>query len=497
MIEKVIAEIKSMVKHTVTICLLFFVWKGVSQEITGFTYHNNLPLPDVNISVKNSSKNTVSNGEGKFVIKTSIGDTLIFSHIGMVSVEKRIEQLDALKIHLIKRVTELDEVEVKNRKSKFSKPKTLKSIFGEIEVDKLGYTAYSFSKEEIQSYSFIGIPETLLGRVPNYKLTNDGVILRSQSFGLDKPRPALWDIDGMLFDGLPPFIEPETIESVLVIPSTAGTVPYGKRGAGGVIVVNTNRFKSWNKPKIILQQLNSITFKRNELPTNATQLSILIKTEKSLEKLKSMALAYDKIGKSILALRLNRMLFSYSPHDITAYRDLGESLLKNNRKNEAWNIYLAYLDKYGEAIDKTAWEIIINDMERLYHSYGLKKTIGNKFDSKINPKTNEEETRVVFEWTVPNESLSIEIINPNNQSIHFPLGSSSAQVSSIQELFLDGKIKGNWKMNLKVNEEIEPKGFLKVTIYQNWSSSKKLSESNMFSITEDIKGSFKLMNITL
>ena len=79
---------------------------------------------------------------------------------------------------MIKRVTELDEVEVKNRKSRFSKPKSLKSIFGEIEVDKLGYAAYSFSGEEIQSYSFIGIAEALVGRVPNYKLTPNGVLLK-------------------------------------------------------------------------------------------------------------------------------------------------------------------------------------------------------------------------------------------------------------------------------------------------------------------------------
>ena len=78
------------------------------------------------------------------------------------------------------------------------------------------------------------------------------------------------------------------------------------------------------------------------------------------------------------------MLFSHNPHDIKSYRDLGESLLKNNRTKEAWTFYLTQ-DKYGEEIDKTALGIIFNDMERLYHSYGLKKTIGNKFDSKINP----------------------------------------------------------------------------------------------------------------
>ena len=483
---------KLTLKQLLRLNILLLTFKSVAQEVIGNIYSDSIPVQNVNILNKNSSKRTISDGDGKFVIKTTIGDTLIFSHVGMVTEEKRIEQLDSLKIHLIKRVTELDEVEVKNRKSRFSKPKSLKSIFGEIEVDKLGYTAYSFSGEEIQSYSSIGIAEALVGRVPNYKLTPNGVLLRSF-----RNSYALWEIDGMLFDGLPPFIEPETIESVLVISSTAGTVPYGKRGAGGVIVINTNRFKPWNKPKIELKQLNSIAFKKNELPPNATQLSTIIKTEKSLEKLKSMALNYDKIGKSTLALRLYRMLFSHSPHDIKSYRDLGESLLKNNRKKEAWNIYLTYLDKYGEEIDKTALGIIFNDMERLYHSYGLKKTIGNKFDSKINPLMNEYETRVIFEWTVPNESLSIEIINPNNQSIHFPLGNNTAQLSSIQELFLDGKIKGNWKMNLNVNEDIELNGSLKVTIYQNWSSSKKLSQSNIFSITEKTKGSFKLMNITL
>ena len=311
---------KLILKQLLRLSILLLTFKSVAQEVIGNIYSDSIPVQNVNILNKNSSKRTISDGDGKFVIKTTIGDTLIFSHVGMVTEERRIEQLDSLKIHLIKRVTELDEVEVKNRKSRFSKPKSLKSIFGEIEVDKLGYTAYSFSGEEIQSYSSIGIAEALVDRVPNYKLTPNGVLLRTF-----RNSYALWDIDGMLFDGLPPFIEPETIESVLVISSTAGTVPYGKRGAGGVIVINTNRFKPWNKPKIELKQLNSIAFKINELPPNATQLSTIIKTEKSLEKLKSMALNYDKIGKSTLALRLYRMLFSHSPHDIKSYRNLGES----------------------------------------------------------------------------------------------------------------------------------------------------------------------------
>ena len=54
---------------------------------------------------------------------------------------------------------------------------------------------------------------------------------------------------------------------------------------------------------------------------------------------------------------------------------------------------------------------------------------------------NEYETRVVFEWTVPNESLSIEIINPNNQSIHFPLEIIQHNYLRFKNFFLMEKLK--------------------------------------------------------
>ena len=65
---------------------------------------------------------------------------------------------------MIKRVTELDEVEITESKIKVLQTEIIKIYFWEIEVDKLGYTAYSFSGEEIQSYSFIGIAEALVGK---------------------------------------------------------------------------------------------------------------------------------------------------------------------------------------------------------------------------------------------------------------------------------------------------------------------------------------------
>ena len=50
-------------------------------------------------------------------------------------------------------------------------------------------------------------------------------------------------------------------------------------------------------------------------------------------------------------------------------------------------------------------------MERLYHVYGLKKKIKNFSTSKIFSDIKND-IRIVFEWTIPNEKINIEIINP-------------------------------------------------------------------------------------
>ena len=350
------------------------------------------------------------------------------------------------KVNLKEKVNLLEEVKVKSRRKQFTKPKIIRSMFREIDVDKIGYTAYPFSGEEIQSYSSIGVAEALVGRVPNYKLTDRGIILRSSRNNL-----ALWDIDGMLFDGLPPFLGTETIESVLVVPSAAGAVMYGKRAEGGVIIVNTNRFGSFKEKGKNHPQLAE---NNTSLPNEEKQLFHRIKEiGKETDKLRLMAFSYQKQGNSKLALRINRMILSYNLDDVKSYRDVAESLIETNQIKKAWNTYMTYLEQSGEIIDKTSLGIIFNDMERLYHSYNLKKTIGNKFDSKINAKKNIGETRVVLEWTVPNETLSLEVINPKNQSLQFQLGSNSTEDNSIQELFLDESIKGIWKFNLSALEK--------------------------------------------
>ncbi len=74
-----------LMKSTITILLLLFtsfVW--AQQEIKGVVYdENNLPVPGVNVLVKNSEKGTVTNFDGRFSILLPSGSNiLVFSYLG-------------------------------------------------------------------------------------------------------------------------------------------------------------------------------------------------------------------------------------------------------------------------------------------------------------------------------------------------------------------------------------------------------------------------------
>jgi hypothetical protein len=232
-----------MLKHKfiLTLLLLFSNWNIVSQEITGIVYsENKIPLSDVNIKIRGKSTGTKSDQNGQFSLNLKKGDLLVFSYIGMGTKKIRIKNFSPLEVILRSKANILKEVEIKSTNKK-NKPKTIISRFREIDVDKVGYTAYSFSGEDIRSYSNIGIAEALVGRVPNFQITSEGVILRSRGF--NNQLYALWEIDGILFSGIPPYINPSTIENVFVVPSASATIGYGKRASGGLIVVNTTRYK--------------------------------------------------------------------------------------------------------------------------------------------------------------------------------------------------------------------------------------------------------------
>ena len=484
-------------KFILALFFLFSNWNTFSQEITGIVYsENKIPLSDVNIKIRGQSKGTKSDQNGQFSLISKKGDLLVFSYVGMGTKKIRIKNFNPIKIFLRSKTNVLKEVEIKSANKK-NKPKTIISRFREIEVDKVGYTAYSFSGEDIRSYSNIGIAEALVGRVPNFQITSEGVILRSRGF--NNQLYALWEIDGIVFSGIPPYINPSTIENVFVVPSASATIGYGKRAGGGLIVVNTTRYKINYENKKQLKQLNFFSKEnKSNLPNNEEGLNEIVNSSNNdLNKLKLAAYAYQKQGNAVFALRLYRLILSLDQRKTKSYRNVAESMKESGQLISAWDFYLNYLNiKEGE-IDDISLKIIFNDMEHLYHAYELKNKIRENFITSKKPISNfKNQVRLIFEWTVPNETLRVEIVNPEEQRIKFQLGSSEQKDRFIEEVFIDGNLLGNWKLNVTTLGDKPLKGNLKVTIYRDWLSTQKiLPLKRFFYFTEADQGSYKLLDI--
>ncbi len=483
--------------YRLTVILLFFTCNIISQEITGKIYYKGNPVDNADILVANSSISTKSDEDGRFIIKAKKGDLIIFSHEGMQTKQFRIKNFNPIEINLDPEVNTLEEVEITTGKNKVNKPESFKSAIGKINTRGAGYAVHSLTTKDIQN-SIMDLPQALVGRIPNYTLTPRGAILRGRGF---QTAYAIWDIDGIVFEGIPPFVNPEYVESIHVITNPAGTLQYGKRGRGGVIVVNTAKNLIKNKRRKNYPQLNVLQQKDIELPYDDNELSQIIKRiQTNTDSLRLLAFAYDNKGNSKTALKLNRLILANNLDNIRPYRDVAESLIKIGKKNRAWNLYNFLLNSKGDSIDEVSFDVMFNDMERLFHVYNMDRDPSNTFVPRKNTiKNYKAETRVVFEWSLPNEALSIEVINPKNETTKFQLGNSFIENSTVEHVFIDETIKGDWVLNLSISEMEELNGYLKVTIYRNWISLNKTPpESKIYLLSDELSGAtYKLLDLKI
>ena len=90
----------------------------VKHQITGLvTDVNETPLPNVNIVIQNTNSGTTTGKSGQYAIKAQIGDTLVFTYIGLQSVTVLVEEIPAeIDVTMEKLDSDLEEVEVKARR---------------------------------------------------------------------------------------------------------------------------------------------------------------------------------------------------------------------------------------------------------------------------------------------------------------------------------------------------------------------------------------------
>jgi TonB-linked SusC/RagA family outer membrane protein len=234
--------------------LIFITQITFAQErtITGIVLDDTgMPLPGVSIQVKKTKSTAKSDYDGRFSIKASTQQTLIFSYIGMETTEVQASSTP-LNIKLKSTATNLEGVVV--------------TAFGIKRNPKnLGYSVSTIKSGEITDNSEPDLIRSLSGKVAGVNVnTSNGtagaanqITIRGISTFTGNTQPLII-VDGIAYDNSQintsskvtgggggayesalSSLDPNNIASVNVLKSTTASALYGSRAVNGVIVITT------------------------------------------------------------------------------------------------------------------------------------------------------------------------------------------------------------------------------------------------------------------
>jgi len=227
----------------------------ISGTVTG--QEDGLPIPGVSVTVKGSTLGTLTGADGTYNLTVpQRAATLVFSFIGMKTLEVAIEGRSRIDAVLQEDLVGLDEVVV-----------TAMGISRE--KKSLGYAVQDISSKEIARAANPNLGTGLSGKLAGVEVRQSSgmpgapstILIRGARSFSDNNQP-LYVVDGMPIVSNADYgqgvtgsyssarsldIDPNNIESIDVLKGQAAAALYGMRASNGVIVITTKSGKSASK----------------------------------------------------------------------------------------------------------------------------------------------------------------------------------------------------------------------------------------------------------
>jgi TonB-linked SusC/RagA family outer membrane protein len=252
-----------------------------------------MPLPGVSVLVKGTKNGTQSDFDGKYSIKASSGDILVFSFIGMGSQEMKAGST-SMNVKMHSAAQQMEEVVVigygtQKRREVTGAVATVKG------KDLANLVTPSFESQLAGRAAGVQVttPSGILGAAPIFRIRGVASITGGTYplVVVDGMPIITGDTGGVANTNGLGDINPNDIESYEILKDGASTAIYGSRAANGVILITT---KSGKKGTIKTSFNNSVGF------SNATKMYDLLETPDfigvSNEKSTSIAQAAWAVG---------------------------------------------------------------------------------------------------------------------------------------------------------------------------------------------------------
>lgn len=226
-------------RYVILIIALFFYLTGWAQTatLTGTARDKRTGegLPGVNITIKGTSRGTVSDGDGRFSIPAQKGDVLVVSQIGMATQEITLADQSSLTIDIVESTRSLDEVVVVG--------------YGQQSRRTLTGSVASIDNTVLKSVPRTNAATALQGTAPGLRVqqtsgqpgSSPTIVLRGGTDFSGSGTP-LYVVDGVIVPSLYG-INAQDIDKMDVLKDAASTAIYGARASNGVILVTTKKGK--------------------------------------------------------------------------------------------------------------------------------------------------------------------------------------------------------------------------------------------------------------
>ena len=443
------------------------------------------PIQGATIKIKNSLIEAKSDFEGFFKIKADVNDILSINYLGMIEKQLFIEDLEDKYILLKTDAQILDQVTITGTSDLSDEVET---SYGKKKKKSVGYSTSTITSEDI-SPGAVTIVDAIRGKFTNVQVAynQDGaatgnkaqIYVRGGTLSINNSAAAIFDVEGLIYNEVPDFIDPQQIESITLLRSMGATNRYGSQGRGGVFLIkmkslsrkvqrllNTLKVKGNDykeqipsiafdslKPYYIndYEAVESVGEAKNQflsLSKGVYELSVAFHIEsfnyfKNIDKefavsiltsiakkakdnpkaLKTIAYHLEKIGDFQTAKIIYQRLLSIRPLDEQSYRDL----------------VLIYKENHDYELVASLYDLMLNNKLKNVNMLGLQETVVNeaahlywtKFDNlsqtdfplktlkKYVPKNDWKnfgyDYRIIFDWNDPAVEFNVQFVDPKNK----------------------------------------------------------------------------------
>ncbi|MDB4582823.1 SusC/RagA family TonB-linked outer membrane protein [Draconibacterium sp.] len=229
---------KKLLLLVVALCIgvsfLFAQTKQITGKVT--SQADGTPIPGVSVAVQGSTLGTVTDAAGEFTLNVPENEVLVFSFIGMKTVEVQVTSLSIYNVTLQNDVIGVDEVMV--------------VAYGTAKRSSFTGSAKQINADELEKTKSIDIAKSMEGKIAGVQVVTasgqpgNAAEIRIRGIGsLNASQSPLYVLDGVPYNGNIASIDPKDIESYTVLKDASAAALYGSRASNGVIVITTKKGK--------------------------------------------------------------------------------------------------------------------------------------------------------------------------------------------------------------------------------------------------------------